>query len=69
MQRRDRPDKRVLNERSELIIIDLILECSTLYLDELVKEVNELVSVTVSSPTICRLLKHYSFTRKKVRQI
>lgn len=38
------------------------------YLDELVQEVNELTSVLVSPAVICRLLKCYGFTRKKVRQ-
>ena len=64
-----RPEMRALDEHSELLIIGLILENPTLYLDELVQEVSELTSVLVSPATICRLLKRYGFTRKKVRQI
>ena len=64
-----RPEMRALVEHSELLIIGLILENPTLYLDELVQEVSELTSVLVSPATICRLLKRYGFTRKKVRQI
>ena len=52
-----------------ILIIGLILENPTLYLDELVQEVSELTSVLVSPSTICRLLKRYGFTRKKVRHI
>ena len=69
VQRRCRPELRALDEHSELIIIGLILESPTLYLDEVVQEVKEITSLTVSPTTICRLLKRYGFTRKRVRQI
>ena len=65
VQRRYRPEMRALEEHSELIVIGLILESPTLYLDELIREVNELTSVTVSPSTICRLFKRYGFTRKR----
>ena len=61
-----RPERRALDEQ---LIIGLILENPTLYLDELVQEVSELTSVLVSPATIYRLLKCYGFTQKKVRQI
>ena len=60
---------RALDEYSELIVMGLILESPTLYLDEVVHEASELASIIVFPPTICRLLKRYGFTRKKVRQI
>ena len=69
VQRSCRPELRALDEHSELIIIGLILESPTLYLDEVVQEVKEITSLTVSPPTICRLFKRYGFTRKRVRQI
>ena len=69
MEQGPRPELRALDEHSELLIIGLILENPTLYLDEIVQEVSELTSVIVSPATICRLLKRYGFTRKKVRQI
>ena len=64
-----RPEMRALDEHCELLIIGLILEHPTLYLDEIVQEVNDLTSIVVSLATICRLLKRYGITRKKVRQV
>ena len=69
VQRGCRPDLRALDEHSELIIIGLILQSPTLYLEEVVQEVYELTSLKVSPSTICRILKRYGFTRKRVRQI
>jgi len=69
MERRCRPELRSLDEHSELVILGLILESPTLYLNEVVREVSELTSVTVSPATIYRIFKHYGFTRKRVRQI
>lgn len=66
-QQGPRPEMRVLDEHSELLVIGLILENPTLYLDELVQEINEVTSIIVSPATICQLLKRYGF--KKVRQI
>jgi len=45
------------------------LESPTLYLNEVVRVIRELTSVTVSPATICRIFKRYGFTRKRVRQI
>lgn len=42
MERRCRPELRSLDEHSELVILGLILESPTLYLNEVVREVSEL---------------------------
>ena len=69
MERRCGPGLRSLDEHSELVILSLILESLTLYLNEVVREVNQLTSVTVSPATIYSIFKHYGFTRKRVRHI
>ena len=68
-KQRQRPEVRALDEHSELLVIALILENPTLYLDEVVQEVNNLTSLTISAPTICRLFKRYGLTRKRIRQV
>ena len=67
--RKPRPDLRVLDEHSELIVIGLILESPTLYLHEICQTIQEVTSLSVSQATICRLLHRYGFTRKKVKQV
>ena len=62
-QQRCRSELRALDEHAELLVIGLISESPTLYLDEIVHKVSELTSIVVS-PTICRLFKRYGFTRK-----
>lgn len=69
VSRSSRPELRALDEHAELLIIGLILECPTLYLDEVCRKVSDLTSLTVSPSCICRLFKRYGFTRKKVRPI
>ena len=64
-----RPDLRVLNEHSELIVVGLILENPTLYLHELCQTIQDVTSLSASQSTICRLLHRYGFTRKKVKQV
>ena len=66
---RQRPEVRTLDEHSELLVVALILESPTMYLDEVVQEVKSLLSVDVSPPTLCRLFRRYGLTRKRVRQI
>ena len=64
-QQRCRQELRALDEHGELIVIGLMLEDPTLYLDEVVRKVSELTSIIVSPATICRIFKRYGFTRKK----
>ena len=61
--------KKKLDERTELYAVGLLLEGPTLFLDEVCQELQEALGISVSPPTVCRLLKSYGITRKKVRQI
>jgi transposase len=56
-------------EEEELLIIGLIFEHPSMYLDEIVREIVDLLGIEVSLSTVCRLLKRYGITRKKVRQV
>ena len=60
---------RVLDQPGELYVIGLILHSPTLYLGEIVKLIKDNLGVDLSAATICRLLKRYGHTRKKVRQV
>ena len=62
-----RPDLRRLDERSELFVIGLVVDNPSLYLGEVCQKVYEVYGTNVSPPTICRLLRSYGITRKKVR--
>ena len=53
----------------ELLILGLILDNPSLYLSEVCEKIDELSGILVSQATVCRLLKRYGLTRKKVRQI
>ncbi len=60
--------KKILDERTELHIIGMVMENPALYLAEICQQL-EVLGICVSPPTICRLLKSYGFTRKKIRQV
>ena len=64
-----RAQLRKLDERSELCVIGLVFARPSLYLGELCQELLEVTGVEASPPTICRLLKSYGITRKKIRQV
>ena len=60
---------RKLDDHMELLILGLILDNPSLYLSEVCEMVEDLSGILVSQATICRLLKRYGLTRKKVRQV
>ena len=64
-----RIETRILDQRGELYVIGLILNSPTLYLGEIVQLVKNDLGVDLSAATICRLLKRYGHTRKKIRQV
>ena len=64
-----RPDLRVLDEHSELILIGIILNETSVYLEELCQKVADLTSITVSPSTVCRIMRLYGITRKRIRQV
>ena len=57
-----------MDEHNELIIIGVILNNPTLYLDELCQTTLALTDVSVSPSTVCRM-RRYGITRKRVRQV
>ena len=67
--RKSRPYLRALDEHTELMVIGLILQSPSLYLEEICSRVHELTAVAVSPPCICRLFKRYGLTRKKLRRV
>jgi transposase len=67
--RKSRQELRSLDEHSELTVIALIPQTPTLYLHEICPTIQEVTSISVSQATICRLLKRYGFSRKKVKQV
>ena len=64
-----RYDLRRLDEQSELFVVGLVIDSPTLYLAEICKKVHDVYNVSVSAATICRLLRSYGFTRKKIRNV
>lgn len=64
-----RPSLHALSESEERLVIALIMESPTVYLYEVCKEIQQITSKSVSESTVCRVLRHHGFTRKKVRLI
>lgn len=60
---------RKLSVSEELFVINLVLDKPYIYLQEVCDEVSAETGVSVSVPTVCRLLKRHGLTRKKIRQI
>lgn len=60
---------RKLDNYRKIYIIGLILSCPTLELSKLVQAIADISNTNVSRSTLCRLLAHYGFTRKKVQKI
>ena len=67
--RSSRPELRTLDEQAEVIVIGLILESPSLYLDEICRKIHDLTSLILSPPCICWLFNCYGVTRKKLRRI
>ena len=60
---------RVLDDHMEIYIVGLIISEPSKYLHEVCQEVLKSFNCTVSPSTICRLLKKFGVTRKKMRQV
>ena len=58
-----------LDDHTELYIIGMVMENPALYLAEVCQNVESALGICISPPTICRLLKSYGITRKKIRQV
>ena len=67
--RKRRPETRKLSDQEELYVIDFVLDNPSVYLGEVCGKLEEVYRVVVSPPTICRLLRAYGLTRKKIQQV
>ena len=65
----ERRDVRRLDEHQELQVIGMVLNEPSMYLGELCQQIQSDSGLEVSPATVCRLLKHYGMTRKKIRQV
>ena len=63
-----RLDCRRLDLRSELHVVGVILENPSTYPGELCLEVMQVFGIEIFLSTVCRTLKRYGLTRKKIRQ-
>ena len=64
-----RPQLHILDDYHEMFIIGLALECPTTHLQEFCEVIYRATRVKVSIPTVCRILRRYGLTRKKVQRI
>ena len=61
--------QRKMGHQEELFVIGGVLANSGMYMYEVGREVGGFFGISISPPTICRLLHSYGITRKKIRQI
>ena len=54
-RRKARPELRALDEHNELLVIGIIMENPTVYLEEICKRILSITNIAVAPPTICRL--------------
>ena len=64
-----REELRKLDRSSELYVVGFILDNPSIYLHEVCQEVKECFDLMITPLTICKLLKRYGITRKKIRQV
>ena len=64
-----RREEKILDERSELYVVGLVLDNPAMYLSEIRQEIHDVLNIDVSVSTICRLLQRYGITRKKIVQV
>ena len=60
---------RTLDEESELFVNGAVLSNPGMYLRELCQQLREVVGVEAAPSTVCRLLRAYGITRKRIRLI
>ena len=63
---KDRPNLQRLDQQSQLYVLDLIMENPALYLAEICQHIHEVFALNVTPSTVCRLLRSYGTTRKKI---
>ena len=62
------PDK-VLNEIEMLIVIELLSNQPSIYLDEVQEELYNRTGTRVHNSTICRTMQHLGFSRKRLQRV
>ena len=60
---------RALNDQEELLVIGIVLKNPTVQLSEICKILANCTNTIVSNATLCRLLKKYVMTRKRIQTI
>ena len=58
-----------LDVHAEVYVVGLIMESPAMYLTELCQDLLNVFGIEVSPSTVCRLLRTYGFTRKKIQQV
>jgi hypothetical protein len=64
-----RESQRVLDDYHELMLVGLLLNQPDMYLREICHYINATNRVSVSEPTICRILKKHGLTKKNIMQL
>ena len=68
-RRQGRSSLGSLPDRAELYVVGLVLEKTSSYINEMCQNIKSILNIEVSSSTVCRLLRRYGITRKKIRQV
>jgi len=58
-----------LDVHAEVYVVGLVMQSPAMYLTELCQELLNVLGIEVSPSTVCRLLRTYGFSRKKIRQV
>ena len=69
VQNKQRREIRKLDVHEKLYTIGMVLDRPSMYLSEVCHKLEEASGVVVTPPTICRLLRTYGITRKKIHQV
>ena len=69
VERPERHEIRAVNMHTELHIIGYVMENPSVYLNEVCYNIQDITGEAISPSTVCRLLKRYGVSRKKIRQI
>jgi len=64
-----RLELRKIDEHIGLYVIGLVMGKPSFYLGEICQEIIQMLQIEVSPSLLCRLLKRYGMTRKKIRQV
>ena len=69
VQRLERHEIRAVDMHTELHVIDFVIENPSVYLNEVCYNIRDITGEAVSPSTVCRLLKRYGISWKKIRQV